>query len=343
VEKITASLSISGAILFAFLSIAPAQADLAITWVSSATEGNDSHDCSFDAPCRTFQGALAKTNAGGEIRVRNRGSFGVVTITKSISIIGWPAGAGILSRDIDEGGGLTTVHEGIVIKAPATSVVNLRGLVIDGLGGGNAGISFQSGRQLHIQNCTIRNVSNDTFGGIGIEFISNNGGELYVTDTLIADNGHRQAPIDKVAGILVRPTGGSTTVILDRVRLESNVSGIFAEKIAGAGPISITLRDSVVAGNFAWGVGTKQESNTKDFALLLDRTAVVGNGGGIEAPGLGTLRISNSIVSGNRAFGVIFNNGNFDISKNNSIRGNGTDGNTPGSLGNLSVPNDSPP
>lgn len=35
------------------------------TWVSGV--GDDVNVCSLNAPCKTFQGALAKTNMGGEI------------------------------------------------------------------------------------------------------------------------------------------------------------------------------------------------------------------------------------------------------------------------------------
>ena len=56
------------------------------TWVSGV--GDDANPCSRTAPCRTFAGAISKTAAGGEINALDPGSFGAVTITKSIIIDG---------------------------------------------------------------------------------------------------------------------------------------------------------------------------------------------------------------------------------------------------------------
>src|SRR5262245_60077224 len=62
----------------------PAIAQASRTFVSSS--GDDNNACSRSAPCRTFDGAIAKTNAGGEINVLDSGGFGSVTITKAITI-----------------------------------------------------------------------------------------------------------------------------------------------------------------------------------------------------------------------------------------------------------------
>ena len=64
---------------------APAQAQLARTWVSSL--GNDANDCNRSTPCKTFQRAHDNTLALGEISVLDPGGYGAVTITKGISII----------------------------------------------------------------------------------------------------------------------------------------------------------------------------------------------------------------------------------------------------------------
>lgn len=54
------------------------------TWVSGV--GDDANPGSRTAPCKTFAGAISKTNDGGEIDVLDPGGFGAVTITKSITI-----------------------------------------------------------------------------------------------------------------------------------------------------------------------------------------------------------------------------------------------------------------
>src|SRR5215471_5490191 len=99
------------AVLLAVSVIASAQATR--TWVSGV--GDDANPCSRTAPCKTFQGAIAKTATGGEIDVLDPGGFGAVTITKSISI----------EADPFMGGVLVSGTNGIIINAPAGSSVTL--------------------------------------------------------------------------------------------------------------------------------------------------------------------------------------------------------------------------
>src|SRR5262247_639577 len=54
------------------------------TWVSGV--GDDANPCSRTAPCRTFAGAISKTAAGGEINCLDPASYGILTITKSITV-----------------------------------------------------------------------------------------------------------------------------------------------------------------------------------------------------------------------------------------------------------------
>src|SRR5678810_525202 len=70
--------------MFAFASIAQAQASR--TWVSGV--GDDVNPCSRTAPCKTWAGAISKTAINGEIDALDPGSYGTVTITKSITLEG---------------------------------------------------------------------------------------------------------------------------------------------------------------------------------------------------------------------------------------------------------------
>src|SRR5262249_49417128 len=72
--------------MLACLGAAPAQANLARTFVSPVN-GNDANDCNRLTPCRTFQRAHDNTFDQGEITVLDPGGYGAVTITKSVSII----------------------------------------------------------------------------------------------------------------------------------------------------------------------------------------------------------------------------------------------------------------
>src|SRR5579871_5640358 len=104
------------------LIAAPANAQATRTWVSGV--GDDANPCSRTAPCKTFAGAISKTQAAGEINVLDPGGFGAVTITKSITI----------RSDHIEAGVLVSGTNGIVVAAGATDSVVLEGLDIDGIG-----------------------------------------------------------------------------------------------------------------------------------------------------------------------------------------------------------------
>ena len=132
----------------------PARAQLARTFVSAAG-GDDGNDCSRTTPCRTFQGAHDKTIDQGEIIVLGPGGYGPVLITKSISIIN--DGTGEASILVE--GGIA----GVVVNAPATGTVHLRGITIQGIGfGGGSGIRFDTGLSLTVENCVIRRRRNVT-------------------------------------------------------------------------------------------------------------------------------------------------------------------------------------
>src|SRR6185295_13986560 len=106
----------------------PAQAQASRTWVSGV--GDDANPCSRTAPCKTFPGAISKTAAKGEINVLDPGGFGAVTITKAMTIVSESFHSGVHAPGIN----------GVIINAGANDTVVLRGLNLDGLGSGVAGI-----------------------------------------------------------------------------------------------------------------------------------------------------------------------------------------------------------
>src|ERR1700682_571136 len=121
-RKLTSVVAITGTIFIPLLLAVPAAAQATRTWVSGV--GDDVNPCSRTAPCKTFPGAISKTAAGGEIDVLDPGGFGVVTITKAITLDG---GGGINASILGSG---TT---GITINVGAnTDVVTIRNLSING-------------------------------------------------------------------------------------------------------------------------------------------------------------------------------------------------------------------
>src|SRR5437588_12677425 len=53
--------------------------------------GSDLATCTVPDPCRTFDVAISKTNAGGEVVVLSTAGYGPFTVTKSVSVISPPA------------------------------------------------------------------------------------------------------------------------------------------------------------------------------------------------------------------------------------------------------------
>ena len=285
---------------------APAQA-AAQTWVSGT--GSDAGNCPIAAPCRTFQFALSRTNAGGAINVLSAGNFGALTIAKSIGIVADGVEAAIL--------GAGGTGAAIIIQAGAGDIVSLRGLTIDLRGTGNLGVSFLSGAALHVHNSVIRGTTD------GIGFVPASGtSELYVADSVIANSSTR--------GIRVEPSGsGGAKVVLDRVRVENapfSSFGIIVSGFSTSGSVSATVRDSVAAGNAIIGI-VASDGGSGTTEVMIDRSASLDNTTGIQASGAGArIHIGDSTVTRNGTGLKPFNGGVINSYGSNKVDGNTSDG-----------------
>jgi hypothetical protein len=280
----------------------PASAQATRTWVSGV--GDDANPCSRTAPCKTFAGAISKTATNGEINVLDPGGFGGVTITKSITI----------SSEGFEAGVLVSGTNAIVINAPSTAVVVLRGLDIEGLGTGLNGIRFLAGGALHVEDCTINN-----FAQKGIDFEPSGASQLFVRDTII-----RNSLVSAVnsGGILVKPTAtGAARVSLVDVQLDNNQFGLRAEANSEVSVLRGSANGNATNGFLAMGTAGPAVIN-------LDSTVVSNNGtNGVRAfdPGA-VIRLSQTIITGNAVRGLSVNGGALISFGNNSVNGNGVDG-----------------
>src|SRR5688572_27029222 len=229
----------------AMLVAGPAAAQATRTWVSGV--GDDANPCSRTAPCKTFAGAISKTATAGEISVLDPGGFGAVTITKSISINGeWGGEAGIVAS-------LTT---GVIVNAPADAVVNLRGLMIEGVGNGTNGVRYLAGGFLHIQNSVIRGFRGASVGNHHGILVNPTAGNLVldVTDTLVEDNGTVGTG---GSGIFIKPTGAATVrASLTRVQASNNQAGLSVDGDLGTGSIDVIVRNSEFTRNIGDGVSS---------------------------------------------------------------------------------------
>src|SRR6478672_1464327 len=157
--KIRLTLNAFAVVTISVICSSLAHAQASRTWVSGV--GDDANPCSRTAPCKTFAGAISKTAAGGEIDALDPGGYGVVTITKSITIDG---GSGVVASI------LSTNTNAIVIAAGSGDSVVLCNLQINGAGTpanvDTRGIKFLSGLRLVVEDCAISNTGKR---GISIE------------------------------------------------------------------------------------------------------------------------------------------------------------------------------
>jgi hypothetical protein len=225
--------------VFAFLVLAllvaapAAQAQATRTWVSGV--GDDANPCSRTAPCKTFAGAISKTAAGGEISVLDPGGFGVVTITKAITINGDGTLAGILSAGTN----------GIIINAGVNDNIVIRNVSINGVGTGINGIRFLAGKSLTLDNVTI---SGFTTRGVDMSMAAT--AKLVVRNTRITNG---------ATGIFVTTTAGTAQATLEDVHLTGLTNGL---EVAANG--FATISNSVISGNSSNGAvasGTNAELN----------------------------------------------------------------------------------
>jgi hypothetical protein len=303
-----ASLSIAEALLACGLAAAPAQAGPNRTWVS--VMGTDSGACTRAAPCKTFAFALSQTAAGGEIDVVDPGGYGMVTITKAISIVNDGAGAATIG---------TASGNGVTITAGTRDNVYLRGLTIQGLGSGANGILFNTGGNLEIENCVIRNFSN------GINIAPSTSSSFAVSNTIASNN--------SAVGIQIGPTGSPVVMgVLSKVTANNNnntgiaVNGAFT---AGAS-LNVTIVDSEASNNGTIGVLAASTSGHAATAVMLRNSDARNNSTGLFAVGA-ILRVAHSVVTGNVA-GVDALSGTLDSYGHNDI-----DGNMNNNLGALTV------
>jgi len=289
------------------VSALPAQALSDRTWVSGL--GTDSAPCSRAAPCATFAFAHGQTNPGGEINCVDAGSYGILDISKSITISCEAGTAGIFAP---------SRFNGITIGAAATDVVTLRGLDIDGLGGAAVGISVSQAKEVHVEKCIIRNFR---FGSNASALRTAGGSSetmfMFVVDTVISDNSN---------GIQLGSAGGFKVVsVKNAIITGSTVDGIgLLNSNAYA-----NVTESIISGNGGSAVNVAAASSTAN----IDRTTMANNATALTAAGSGaTIRtIANSIFNNTSAF--VFANGGIIASDGQ----NRTGGNTNGQDANASV------
>jgi hypothetical protein len=290
------------AIAFTLAIAAGTQAQATRTWVSGV--GSDSNPCSRTAPCRTFSAAHAATAVNGEISVIDQGSYGTVTITKSITIDGTGTFAGILSSGIS-----AAITINITDATDAKKTVRLRGLSINGSGGasgpntGLRGIRVQSALAVHVEDCVIDAVSQD---GIEVNITTAMVTELHVRNTVI-----RNCVSD---GVSLTATNASGLVLatFDNTQLSNNGTGLNANQRSRA-----SLRNCTVTANATNGITV---GGTVDTEVKIVESTLSYNPSGVLV-NLGIARVAQSLITGNTN-GLNNVGGTIETYQNNQLRGN---------------------
>ncbi|SPF36135.1 conserved hypothetical protein [Candidatus Sulfopaludibacter sp. SbA4] len=147
------------------------------SWVSHL--GSDLNTCSSTDPCKTFQHAHDSTIAGGEVDALDPGDFGLLVITKPITIDG--ANMGYIQLQA----GIGQVQAAIHVNAPAGSKVILRNLSLSSLPAASDlsdGIWWTGGQYLFVEGVSVNGVE------VGIEAGTTSGDlppQLFVKDVTI--------------------------------------------------------------------------------------------------------------------------------------------------------------
>jgi hypothetical protein len=285
IMRISLSLGFAATSLVVLLAAAPAHAQAFRTWVSGV--GDDANPCSRTAPCKTFAGAISKTQVNGEINCLDPGGFGAVTITKSITIDCHEVFASILNAGTN---GINIPFDSFG-AADARKTVRLRNINFNGVDSGINGIRINGGSVIPagvviIEDCTIDGNFAGAARGISDERVT--GGELYISNTTVRNTGTFGIAISSgVAGQRIDAT-------FDNVRVQNTANiGIF---VGNNG--RVLLNRVVVTGNTQIGIGVNGQLAAAE--VNISNSEISNNGLGIgNLGGTTTIRLHNNDVSFN--------------------------------------------
>jgi hypothetical protein len=296
-NKLLGSLLLAG-LVTGFSSGAFAQATR--TWVSGV--GDDANPCSRTAPCKTFAGAISKTADKGEISVLDPGGFGVVTITKSITLNGTGTLAGILSAGSP---GAVTVND-IAAAVPNSSVVILRDISMNGAGTGTSGVRYLSGKTCMLDHCWVYGMTTR-----GIDVNKTADGNLKVINGSVIENVGED-------GIHMTTTAGIVVAVIDNTSI-MNCAGDGVEAVTNIRGELVRSNVSIIGANGVLESGTNTQFNLDDDLIAHCNTT------GLKSAAGDSIRVSDSIIANNNT-GLNANGGTIDSFQGNSLIGNPTPG-----------------
>lgn len=279
----------------------------------SAQNGLDTNPCTVAQPCRSFQQAESVTNSGGEILALDSGGYGVLSITKSITV---NAPKGIEAA-------ITTSTSGDAITIGATGgVVNLRGLTLVGGGIGANGITFAAGAVLNIEDCVVAGFLNN-----GLNFLPGAVSTVTVTDTIVSDNA--------AIGVYFAPSAGATASF-KRVQALRNGTigfGVAGNNAPASAAVTATATDSIAANNVHTGLlaeSSEPGSSAEATTFLIVNSTSIDNDEGVRisaASATTTAILAETTISGNTV-GFDTGRGAIETFGNNFLTDNGANNGT---------------
>ena len=289
-----ATVMMMGLLLTCLSFVSTARADGARSYISPS--GSDNRPCTRNQPCRTFDAALAKTDAGGEIIALETGTYEPTTITKSITLAAAP-GADVAIRatsgnavTVTPGTGDTVVLRGLRLGGPGKSVAGTNGVLVD-ITSPTCCISVL------LENTIVTDFEEGVQMNLGV------GARLHVSDSVFRSN---------KTGINFSVGGAEANgASIERTRFERNDTGV----LAPAGN-SINISNSIATGN---GTGFLTEGGQLDIF----HTVITKNSTGLRTT-TGSARIGYCSITGNST-GVSTSSGLVHSLGNNMIANNDID------------------
>lgn len=220
------------------------------SWVS--VNGSDANDCTQLSPCLSWSRAYDVTDPGGEMDALTSGTFGPLTIDKSITI---------------DGNGLAQISNiggtAITIDNPSASV-RVRGLSLNGFFGAGTtqhGIWVHNARSVRIDHVRVTG-----FAGVGINVAPlATPSRVSITDSIIYDNG--------VNGVVSAPGPSAAANTAARVTIRDSVvsgngaHGLYAVTGSTGARATINAYDNLVNDNLADGVRSQGSLSRINISL----------------------------------------------------------------------------
>jgi hypothetical protein len=273
-KKQTAAIAIMGGICALALAAAATPASAQVAYLSRT--GTMTACSSQSAPCNLMSVAVSTAGAKGQVICLDKGSYGGVTITQSVTISCgdelWEAGAG----------------NNVTISTPAGSDVVIEGLVFDGAGFAATAILMDGQGALHLRGVRVgNNAGNNSHG---LNFAPTGPATLHITDSVFYNNGG--------SGVLIKPaSGGSANVHIRNVRFEHNLHGLFAD--GSNGVVNVNMAESGAVDNQQNGIGAFSPGSAS-VTVSVTTSQIAGNlTNGIGSANNAAVKIGSSQITGN--------------------------------------------